>query len=152
MEQGRYASTVDSALAEIAESRFDRIAAHVSDRPAGKRSADEILDRLDRTRTGPLHGESLAVNARYAALAGLRGRSRVSGGSVDAADRSRLAAVAVELARDVHSLEDRAAPDRVRGPPLRCRAPLRRRAGTSWPSIRDLVVDEWNHAHPVLAQ
>jgi hypothetical protein len=151
MERGRYASTADSALAALGDARFDRIAAHLSEPAAWLELRAEVLERLARTGRARSRAGSLAVNARYAALAGLRGRRRLGGAASLRPIDQRLAAVAVELARCVVPEGERRPGPAAAASRAVPRA-LRRRAGASWPSIRDFVVDEWSHAHPVLAQ
>jgi len=149
MERGGYASTVGPALAELDEARFDRIAAHASEPAGWLEVRDEVLGRLARLEPARSRAGSLAVNARYATLAGLRGRPRFGAALSPRPIDHRLAAVAVELALAVRREGDgRPAPSAALALPR----PLRRRAGASWSSIRDVVVEEWSHAHPVLAQ
>ena len=150
MERGAYASTVGAALEELGDPHLNRLAAHIQEPEGWVEVRDLILDELARIDSRSSFRASLSVNARYAALAGLRGRWRLRASlSREPIDR-RLAAIAVELARDVHS---------SKGPQVGAAAardavphPLRRHAGTSWSSIRDLFVDEWSNAHPLLAQ
>jgi predicted nucleotidyltransferase len=151
LRTGRYSSTLEAALDELGDPTLGALAADLA-APAGwleVRAA--VLDELAGIRRRSSLGSAAVVNSRYLVLASCRGRPRICAALSSRPVDLRLAEVAVLLARAVARS---GAPDEVTLAAAR-RAlprPLRRRAGTSWSSLRDVVLDEWAHAHPLLAQ
>lgn len=145
---GRRAATLAHADAELRR---------VGDDPRELRAAPDGWSRICSrvlteisTLSGPGAATAALVNLRYAALALLHGRRRFRVALSPRPVDRRLADVAVELARAIESSE----PDPARVDSARRLLPrsLRPPAGSSWTAVRDVVLQEWPDAHPLLGQ
>jgi Nucleotidyltransferase domain len=149
MRQGRYASSLEEAVGALGDRRLARLAAASGeDRLFAVR--DELAAELDGVLPGIEAVDVLATNARYAALAALRGRNRVRALLL----RRRIDALLVETAgmllgaiRPGGEVDGARVPDALVRLPLAPAGPAR-----GWQGARDAVLREWPDAHPLGAQ
>jgi hypothetical protein len=151
LREGRYESRLPGALLALATPELDEVARETATPAAWLRVRDLVvaeLDAVERPLTGP--GEAAGANLRYAALAALRGRDRLTAAASwrriderlgDAAGRL-LAAVAPDGSLDSGAV----AAARALLP-----RPLRRLTPATWHALRDALVTEWPDAHPLSA-
>jgi predicted nucleotidyltransferase len=149
MADGRYALTLESAIQRLRDEQLRELTL-LDESEIWLRTLRLVAEEL---KTIPLRRRfvtTLRTNARYALLAALGGRLRLrSAASLTPIDR-RLAEVAIELAAASEGL--RHDPRRVKAAWERLPHSLRRTTIGSWSAIRDLVLEEWPDAHPVIAQ
>jgi predicted nucleotidyltransferase len=147
MREGRYESRLADALLALGADDLAEAAGLGATAEAWLRARDLVLAELGEP--GELRG-AVRTNARYAALAALRGRSRVRAALSRRRIDQRLGSATVALlsAVDRTGCVDDATVAAIRAtlPP-----PLRRQAGTGWESLRDLLLREWPDAHPLSA-
>lgn len=149
LERGQYSMTLENALARLEPQ--DREFLEL-DRQADRwtQACSKVLTELVCV-SSPGPAAAMRVNARYAALALLRGRRRLrAAASLRAIDR-RLADTAALLAG---TLVERTAanPDAVSVVCESLPRSLRRLASPSWEGIRALLEQEWPDAHPLIGQ
>jgi predicted nucleotidyltransferase len=151
LRTGRYASTLDAALAELGDARLTALAAGTAQPSGWLAVRAEVVQELGAISSRRGRAQALRVNARYVLLAAVRGHLRLRAALTLRPIDRRLANVAVELARAVlqDGLVDPAAVLSARRALPRS---LRASAGETWASVRDFVLDEWAHAHPLVAQ
>jgi predicted nucleotidyltransferase len=149
MADGRYAVTLESAIQQLGDEQLDRLTRLDGDE-LWSRTLPLVVGELKTLKSRSSIVTTLRTNARYVLLAALRGRLRLrAAASLTPIDR-RLAEVAIELAYASEGLQ----PDPARVEAARARLPrsLHRTAIVSWKAIRDVVLEEWPDAHPLLAQ
>jgi predicted nucleotidyltransferase len=127
--EGAYPLTLEEALEQLDDERLSGPASQAESFEAWRETRSLVVEELAALRPRRNAIKTLHANARYAALAALRGRARLrAAASLQPIDQ-RLAAIAVELAL---------AADGVRF--------------DSWFTQRDHLLAEWPDAHPLVAQ
>lgn len=149
LKKGGYASRLDQVLEDLDDEALSAMAHELMRPETWFAVRREVLADLPSGPIGRGVGRTLMVNAQYGALKALRRapnwRSMLSLRPMD----ERISEVAVRLLRAIEHdgtivLGDLEAAEGVLPRPLRGEHEL------SWGTLRDLVVGEWSHAHPLV--
>jgi predicted nucleotidyltransferase len=149
LTKGGYASRLDEVLEALDDDALSAMSRELKSPETWFAVRREVLADLPPGPTSRGVGRTLVVNAQYGALKAVRRapnrRSMLSMRPID----ERISEVAVRLVRAIRpegtvALGDLEAAERVLPRPLRGEHEL------SWGGLRDLVVGEWGHAHPLV--
>jgi predicted nucleotidyltransferase len=151
MARGRYVCELRGALADLGEEQLEALACRSSSPEAWLGARTVVVEELARLRLRRGLRSSIRTNARYLALAMLRGRSRVRAAIAARPIDHRLARVAVALACTV-GVDASPEPSSLGTAVDAVPRGLRGHVDGSWSSIHNLLLLEWPDAHPLLAQ
>jgi predicted nucleotidyltransferase len=148
LARGDYASGLEAALDVLEDGRLRRLAGALTGSGGVLSVRDLVLEELGRP-SGRVAGPRAVVgNAQYLALSAARGRSRVRAAVRPGSVERCLAGATVLLLRALPEGAS-ASPDVVEAHRMLGRF-ADARGARSWSALRDLVVDEWSNAHPLL--
>jgi hypothetical protein len=145
----RYESALEAALAALGDDRLWRAADTLTTTAGFLSVRDVVLEELCRAVEDGAGRGTVVRNAQFLAISAARGRSRIRVAVRAASVERSLGVAAVRLLHALPSRTSTASPDVIDARRALSGFAAARR-DPSWSSLRNVVVDEWPNAHPLL--
>jgi hypothetical protein len=149
MRRGTYATSLDQVLDEVGDPHLSSLGVELESADTWFKVRNEVLGELDHRPRGSRLRRTFIVNAQYGALSALSGRQQWRAALDRRAIDTRLADAAVYVlsAVSAQGLVDQAQVEAATDALPRS---LRPNGGSNWEQLRDVVVQHWPLAHPLL--